>query len=71
VSNSRVSASRAGPYVTSTAWLRNLENSLAKLHKLTPVLGQKEGYSNVFLANCDEITARKVAVVITVSIVVT
>jgi hypothetical protein len=35
------------------------------------VLGQKEGYSNVFLANCDEITARKVAVVITVSIAVT
>ena len=71
VSNSRVSASRAGPYVTCTAWLRSLENSLSELNKLIAVLGQKDGYSNVFSVNCDEITVRKVVVVITMSIVIT
>jgi hypothetical protein len=51
--------------------MRSLENLPPKLHKLIPVLGQKEGYSNVFSANCDEITVRKVVVVITMSIIIT
>jgi len=71
VSNSSVPASRAGPYVTCNAWLRSLENSMPKLHKLIAVLGQKEGYSNVFSVNCDEITVRKVMVVRTMSVVIT
>jgi len=44
---------------------------MPKLHKLIAVLGQKEGYSNVFSVNCDEITVRKVMVVRTMSVVIT
>lgn len=71
VSNERVLASRAGPYVTCTAGLRSPESSVPKLHKLIAVLGQKEGYSNVFSVKCDKRTVRKVVVTITMSVVIT
>jgi hypothetical protein len=51
--------------------MRSLENSPHKLHKLMPVLGQKEGYCNTFSVNCDEITVRKVVVIKTTSAVIT
>ena len=68
VTTAMVSVSRAGPYVMCTALLRSLENSLHKLHKLIPVLGQKEGYSDVFSVRCDEIIARKMVVVMILAI---